>query len=158
MIAWAHHFPTHIIRGFSDIVYGTTDGYLSRKGLTGFVLEAGQHEDPDSVVYHEGAIWIALQEACGLDLNSLSTFPESVKKLQEQKEHQKTFEIEYRHGLEDDDTFTMEPDYKNFQPIKKGELLAYHNGKPIKSKWDAYIFMPLYQSQGNDGFFIVREV
>lgn len=156
--SWAHHFPTHIIRGFSDIVYGTTDGYMSRQGLTGFVLEAGQHDDPESIINHEGTIWIALQEACDLDLNKLSKFPESVSKLQKQKENQKTFEIEYRHGLKDDDTFSMEPGYKNFQQIKKGELLAHHNGKPVTSEWEAYIFMPLYQKQGNDGFFVVKEV
>jgi succinylglutamate desuccinylase len=51
----------------------------------------------------------------------------------------------------------MQPGYKNFQPIKKGELLAQQNGKPIYSEWDAYIFMPLYQKQGNDGFFVVTE-
>ncbi|WP_240607681.1 M14 family metallopeptidase [Marixanthomonas spongiae] len=155
---WAHRFPTYIIRGFSDIVDGTTDGYMSRQGLTGFVLEAGQHDDPNSVIYHEGTIWIALQEACGLDLETLSTFPKSVTFLQKQKAYQKTFEIEYRHGLDDDDTFKMEPGYKNFQPIEKGELLAHQNGNPVKSDWDAYIFMPLYQKQGNDGFFVVKEV
>lgn len=156
--SWAHHFPTHIIRGFSDIVYGTTDGYMSRQGLTGFVLEAGQHDDPNSIIYHEGTIWIALREACELDLDTLSKCPEAVTKLQKQKENKKTFEIECRYGLEDYDTFSMEPGYKNFQPIKKGELLAHHNGKPVKSDWNAYIFMPLYQSQGNDGFFVVKEV
>jgi succinylglutamate desuccinylase len=37
-------------------------------------------------------------------------------------------------------------------------LLAIQNGKEIKSQWNARIFMPLYQAQGNDGFFVIKEV
>lgn len=156
--AWAHLFPTYIIRGFSDIVLGCIDHYESRIGITGFVFEGGQHESEVSEMNHEGIIWLALQNACDLNLESLTTFPEAAKRLSEKKENQKTFEIKYRHGLKAGDDFKMETGYTNFQPIKKGEVLAHQNGKPIKSEWDAYIFMPLYQKQGNDGFFVVDEV
>lgn len=47
---------------------------------------------------------------------------------------------------------------KNAPDLYKGDLLALQNGNEIKSEWDARIFMPLYQSQGNDGFFIIEEV
>jgi len=156
---WAHKFPTYIIRGFSDIVYGCIDHYLSRIGVTGFVFEAGQHEDPASIENHEGVIWLALKEACSLDLNQISCYPECVDNfVKKNAPEQKTFEIIYRHGLEDGDKFKMEPGFENFQKIKKGELLALQNEEEIRSKWDAFIFMPLYQSQGNDGFFVVQEV
>lgn len=157
--SWAHKFPTYIVRGFSDIVYGAIDHYLSRTGLTGFVFEAGQHTSPESVENHEGMIWLALKQACGLDLEKISCYPECVTRFSEKNApEQKTFEIIYRHEIKKEDSFKMEPGYKNFQPIKDGELLATSNGKEIKSEWDAYIFMPLYQSQGNDGFFVIQEV
>lgn len=157
--AWAHNFPTFIVRGFSDIITGDIDHYLSRTGITGFVFEAGQHEDKTSVENHEGVIWLALKEACKLDLSKIETFPECVNRFAEKNApDQKTFELVHRHGLEDSDIFEMEPGYENFQKIKKGELLATKNGKEIKSEWDARIFMPLYQSQGNDGFFVIEEV
>ncbi|MCG2430317.1 succinylglutamate desuccinylase/aspartoacylase domain-containing protein [Aequorivita xiaoshiensis] len=156
--SWAHKFPTYIIRGFSDIVLGCIDHYESRIGMTGFVFEGGQHESKIAKMNHEGIIWLALQNACNLNLNSLNTFPEAAQMLLEKKKDQKTFKISYRHGLQPDDEFKMEPGYSNFQPIKEGELLAHQNGNPVYSKWDAYIFMPLYQKQGNDGFFIVEEV
>ncbi|QAA81063.1 succinylglutamate desuccinylase [Aequorivita sp. H23M31] len=155
---WAHKFPTYIIRGFSDIVLGCIDHYESRIGITGFTFEGGQHESKKSKLNHEGMIWHALKEACGLDLHTLKNYPESAKMLEEKRKNRKTFEIEYRHGLEDEDDFKMEPNFSNFQKLKKGQLLAHQNGKPIYSEWDDYIFMPLYQSQGNDGFFIVKEV
>ncbi|MFO8148602.1 MAG: succinylglutamate desuccinylase/aspartoacylase family protein [Gillisia sp.] len=156
---WAHKFPTYIIRGFSDIVSGCIDHYLSRSGLTGFVFEAGQHKDIRSVENHEGVIWLALKEACNLDLTNISCFPECVNTfVKKNAPGQKTFEIIHRHGLEDSDEFIMEPGFENFQKIEKGQLLAYQNGKEIRSEWDAHIFMPLYQSQGNDGFFVVEQV
>ena len=156
--AWAHRFPPYIIRGFSDIVYGCIDHYLSRIGVTGFVFEGGQHTSPDAVKHHEGMIWLALSKACDLDLNTLEKYPEAATYMEAMRAEQKTFEIEYRHEIKDGDSFKMEQGYENFQPIKKGELLAIHNGSEVRSEWDAFIFMPLYQDQGNDGFFIVREV
>lgn len=156
---WAHRFPTYIIRGFSDIITGDIDHYLSRTGMTGFVFEAGQHTDKTSVENHEGVIWLALKEACNLNLEQISTYPDCVNRFAEKNAPpQKTFEIIYRHGLEDSDIFEMQPGYENFQEIEKGELLAIQNGNEVKSEWDARIFMPLYQSQGNDGFFVVKEV
>lgn len=156
---WAHRFPTYIIRGFSDIITGDIDHYLSRTGMTGFVFEAGQHTDKTSVENHEGVIWLALKEACNLDLERISTYPDCVNRFAKKNAPlQKTFEIVYRHGLEDSDIFEMQPGYENFQKIEKGELLAKQNGNEVKSEWDAYIFMPLYQAQGNDGFFVVKEV
>lgn len=156
---WAHNFPTFIVRGFSDIITGDIDHYLSRIGMTGFVFEAGQHEDKTSVENHEGVIWLALKEACNLDLSKIETYPECVNRFAKKNApEQKTFELVHRHGLKNSDTFEMEPGYENFQEIEKGELLAKQNGKELKSEWDARIFMPLYQSQGNDGFFVIEEV
>lgn len=156
---WAHEFPTYIIRGFSDIVYGCIDHYLSRIGITGFVFEAGQHTSKEAEENQEGMIWLALSKACNLDLNSISCYPECVTNFSEKNApEQKTFEIIYRHGLENHDNFKMEPGFENFQKIEKGQLLAVHNRKEVRSEWDDYIFMPLYQPQGNDGFFVVKEV
>lgn len=156
---WAHKFPTYIIRGFSDIVYGCIDHYLSRIGITGFVFEAGQHISTEAIENHEGMIWLALKEACNLDLATISTYPQCVDRfVQDNSPEQKTFEIIYRHGLDDAHAFKMEAGFENFQKIKKGQLLAVDKGREIKSQWDARIFMPLYQAQGNDGFFVVKEV
>ncbi len=156
---WAQKFPTYIVRGFSDIIYGAIDHYMSRTGLTGFVFEAGEHSSETSVENHEGIIWLALKEACKLDLTGISCYPECVVNFTDlNAPDQKTFEIVYRHEIKKGDSFKMEPGYKNFQKIEKGELLAISNGEEIRSKWDAYIFMPLYQSQGNDGFFVIEEV
>lgn len=157
--SWAHRFPTYIVRGFSDIVYGAIDHYLSRIGITGFTFEAGQHENKASVENHEGMIWLYLKEACDLDLQKISCYPECVNRFKEDNSpDQKTFEIIHRYEIKKGEEFKMESGFKNFQKIEKGELLAKSNGKEIRSEWNAYIFMPLYQSQGNDGFFVIQDV
>ena len=157
-IKWANLFPTYIIQGFSDLVKGCIDRYESKIGLTGFVFEGGQHKSEKAIKNHEGMIWHALQYACNLNFKDLQQIPQSVKTLAEKRKNQKFFKLIYRHAISSKDDFKMKPGFKNFQKIKKQELLAYQNQKPIYSKWNAYIFMPLYQDQGNDGFFIVKEI
>jgi len=154
--AWAKHFPTPIVIGFSDIITGDIDHYLSRIGLTGFVFEAGQHTGENAVVNQKAMIWLALKEACGLNFDQLSEFPTSVTTMINQHQSkQKAFKILYRHQLHENDKFEMQPGFENFSIIKKGQLLAMENGTEIRSSWDAYIFMPLYQPLGDDGFFII---
>ena len=67
-----------------------------------------------------------------------------------------SFEVVYRYAIGDNESFKMEPGFVNFQKISQGEKLATANGNPVLSQWNARIFMPLYQSQGQDGFFIVE--
>ncbi len=157
--AWSRNFPTYIVRGFSDIITGDFDHYLSRSGFTGFVFEAGEHESKTSIENQEGMIWLCLKEACQLDLSQISCYPECVENFKEKNApKQKVFDIAYRHGIVEEDDFKMEPGFQNFQEIEKGQLLAIQNGEEIRSKWNARIFMPLYQAQGNDGFFVIKEV
>lgn len=154
---WAHHFPVYIIRGFSDIVSGCIDHYLSRSGITGYVFEAGQHDADSSLVNQEGIIWLVIAEAMELNFADIGGEPEMLQHFRKASKGQKTFSISYRHNLESGDEFKMEPGFRNFDKVTKGQLLAVHNGEEVKSQWDAYIHMPLYQSQGNDGFFIIEE-
>jgi succinylglutamate desuccinylase len=52
----------------------------------------------------------------------------------------------------------MEPGFVNFQPVDRGQLLARDGRGEIRAGESGRILMPLYQSQGRDGFFLVREV
>jgi succinylglutamate desuccinylase len=61
----------------------------------------------------------------------------------------------YKHTLLPNDEFEMLPGFKNFDKIVKGEQLAKDKNGPIYAESDGYILMPLYQKQGEDGFFII---
>ena len=52
----------------------------------------------------------------------------------------------------------MQPGFVNFQQVERGQLLATDRGGEIRARENGYLFMPLYQAQGEDGFFLVREV
>lgn len=65
-------------------------------------------------------------------------------------------ELVYQHMIQPGDRFRMRPGFRNFQPVKEGEWLATDREGRIVAHCDGYLLMPLYQNQGNDGFFIVR--
>ena len=50
----------------------------------------------------------------------------------------------------------MEPGFANIQSIAAGTLLARDRGGEIRAHEDCLVVMPLYQGQGDDGFFLGR--
>ena len=50
----------------------------------------------------------------------------------------------------------MKPNITNFQVVKKGELLGYDVNGDVLSPFNGKILMPLYQEQGNEGFYIIQ--
>lgn len=62
------------------------------------------------------------------------------------------------HQIKKGDEFEMAPGYTNFQKVKKGERLARDRHGDILAPEEALVLMPLYQPQGDDGFFLIREV
>ena len=46
----------------------------------------------------------------------------------------------------------------NFQQINKNQTIAEDSNGPVRSPMKGRIFMPLYQKQGSEGFFIIEEI
>ncbi|MHC4922511.1 MAG: hypothetical protein ACYTG4_00315 [Planctomycetota bacterium] len=67
-------------------------------------------------------------------------------------------EIRYRHHIEPSDEFRMEPGFRSFDVVETGQLLARDRNGEIRARQSGRLLMPLYQGQGEDGFFIAREV
>lgn len=155
---FAKKFPLFIVKGIEDYIPGHVDYYLNHKGLKGCTIEAGQHESISSIDNHEAAIWIALVNIGCLtkeDVPDYSLHYENLK--QSVIETETSFEVIYKYDIQEDEIFQMKPGYANFQKISKGEILATSDARNIVSEWDGRIFMPLYQSEGRDGFFVVQE-
>jgi len=70
----------------------------------------------------------------------------------------KMTELIYVHVIKPKDNFVMRPGFQNFQKIKSGELLAKDKKGDIHAKHEGLVLMPLYQKQGEDGFFIIKEL
>jgi succinylglutamate desuccinylase len=153
------HAP--VIKGLIRSIQGTTLQYFNSLNLglptVAVTFESGQHNDPLSV-----------NRAMAATINCMRTIG-CVKAEHVENRHDALL-IEYsrglpkiadlimRHRIEEGDGFVMEPGYKNFQRVKKGELLAKDKNGPIYAQEDGSILMPLYQKQGDDGFFLIRTV
>jgi succinylglutamate desuccinylase len=67
-------------------------------------------------------------------------------------------EVRHRHAVSPEDAFRMEPGYRNFQSIRRGETVASDVTGPVRAPEDGLMLLPLYQGKGNDGYFVARPV
>lgn len=157
-VARGLHAP--VVNGMLEAVEGSMLRYLLQAGwgvpASGLAFEAGQHADPASV-RRALAATINVLRATGCvrpqDVDNehdalLMAFSKGLPAVNE---------IIWRHPVEPEDQFRMEPGFQNFDPVRKGQPLATDRYGPVLAKEDARILMPLYQAQGEDGFFLIRE-
>ena len=64
----------------------------------------------------------------------------------------------YAHAITPADRFAMRPGFANFDRVAAGQVLADDVRGEVRAPTDGLLLMPLYQAQGEDGFFLVREV
>lgn len=150
------HVP--MVFGIEKTLRGTALAHYQEQGFISFGLEGGQHVN-NLTEYNITASLILLLQAVGcIEKQYVSEIKEYEQHLRTHTQHMPVeTELVYQHIIEAGDEFEMRPGYKNFQPVKKGEWLADDQNGKIAALCDGYILMPLYQSQGNDGFFIIRE-
>ncbi|MFC4870910.1 succinylglutamate desuccinylase/aspartoacylase family protein [Negadavirga shengliensis] len=154
---FANRIPLPVVSGIEDFIPGHFDHYLTLRGHVGFTLEAGQHEDPRSVDHHESVIWATLVGAGMVDEKAIPDYQSHLELLRKVSVADDAFRVIYRHEIFPGDEFKMKPGFRNFDKVSPGELLAYSRGQQVFSEWDGYLFLPLYQNQGSDGFFIVQK-
>jgi succinylglutamate desuccinylase len=156
--AFAMRIPTPLVLGLEELVEGTMLGYMGSKGYVVAGFESGQHDDPGSVDRAEAALWIALSAAGLIKEEKFPEVGQSRRLLAEgTRELPRAVEMRYRRGLQPGDGFRMRPGYRNFQLVAEGEVVASDADGDIRAPETARMLMPLYQSQGEDGFFIVRD-
>jgi predicted deacylase len=156
---FAFRFTVKTVLGIEEYLDGPLLSFLNDFGHVALAFEAGQHDDPKSVELHISFIYLALLAAGVIDKPSVARLSRNQEcvRLSEGKERD-IFEVIFRRSITHEDGFQMKPGFQNFDPITKGELLAEDHRGPIISPRGGHIFMPLYQSSGTDGFFVVRRV
>ena len=147
-----------MVFGIEKSLRGTALRYYQDQGFISFGLEGGQHQNELTEYNITASLMLLLHAVGSID----KQYVEEIKKFERHlKEHTKNLPVEtelvYQHIMEPGDGFAMRPGFSNFQPIKKGEWLANDDEGKIIAQTDGYILMPLYQKQGNDGFFIIKE-
>lgn len=155
---FAQRFPIPMIFGLEELVDGTLINMLSDHGLIAVTVETGQHEEPAAVDRAEAALWIALVAAGLLPERLVPEATEGRKLLRRDSGYlPRALEMRYRRHVEADDAFSMNAGYRNFQAVRAGEVVAHDVKGDVVLTEGGRMLMPLYQAQGDDGFFLVRE-
>ncbi len=157
--AFALRFPVPIILGLEEQLSGTVTEYVNGRGAVTMGFEAGQHDDPASVDRQEAAIWLGLCAAGNLAERAmpqvlaaralLHTHCQGVPPI---------LEVRYRHIVRGSDRFRMKPGYESFQPVDRGEKMGQDRHGVVSAPIAGRILLPLYQDQGEDGFFLATPV
>ena len=146
-----------VVSGMEPFLPGTLMVYAVQRGFVSFAFEGGQIGSEEAVNLHEAGIWMMLHT---LEMISLSD--ERVNQyrslLQEYgRSLPRRVAAKSMHMIVEGADFAMNTGYYNFKPVHRGEVVAHDQDGPIVSPQDGMIFMPLYQKEGKDGFFIVEE-
>jgi succinylglutamate desuccinylase len=156
--AVALQLPVPLVLGLEELVEGTLHEYLGTRGCITVAFESGQHDEDRAADRAEAAIWILLAATgvmAEVDLPELTAARKSLARDAEGLP--RVFEMRYRHPVENGDAFRMRPGYQNFQPVRRSEAVGDDVDGPVEVPENGRMLMPLYQDQGQDGFFVVRE-
>ncbi len=152
-------FPVPMVFGLHDEIHGTLVSYFDSRGITALGFEGGQHESKEAILLHLAILRLALVFTGILKEGDCAHFRQSIEMLeQSSRDLPRAHQVRHRHPVQPRDGFRMEPDLVNFQPIRKNQLLARDRSGEIRSPRSGRILMPLYQAQGDDGFFIVDPI
>jgi len=156
---FARAFPVPIILGLEEQIDGALLEYLNQHGLVTLGFEGGQHDSEEAIDHHEAAIWRALIGAGCLREKSLPEVARAKELLNESRHGLPHWlGIRYRHAIVEEHGFQMRPGYRNFRPLKSGEVVADDRNGEIAANYRSRILLPLYQGLGDDGFFLALDI
>lgn len=158
-IALDIHAP--VVQGMLDGIKGTTLHFFKSENMgidtTAVTFEAGEHYDP-----------ISIKNATSALINCLRAIGCVERKNIEEKHNNWLYQMSknlptktkliFRQPVNKDDNFKMLPNFKNFQLVEAGTLLAKNKYGEIRAKETSRVLMPLYQPQGEDGFFLIKDM
>lgn len=155
--AFASAFPIPMVLGLEELVDGTLIQFFGERGLVAVTVETGKHDAPEAVERAEAAIWIALRSLDMLEPEALQKAEAGERLLRRASEGlPRALEMRHRHAVRPQDGFVMAPGFGNFDHVSRGEVIARDHTGNIMVTERARLLMPLYQDQGDDGFFLVR--
>ncbi len=155
----ARRFPLPGIVGLEERLEGTLTRHLGQRGVVTLAVEGGQHESPATRTHLEAVVTIALSAAGVVDAADLPELDRAIAHLASARgDLPQLIEVVSRHAVEPAHAFRMEPGFANIQRTKGGTLLAKDLRGEIRAPFDGLVLLPLYQPQGNDGFFYCRPV
>ncbi len=156
---FARRYPLPVILGLEEQIDGALLEYMNNLGYTTIGIEAGQHASEEAVLHEEAGLVLALVFAGCIDKSQVPDYDALYELLRAARGHvPRVVEVLSRHPIRHGDGFAMVPGFSNFDFVRKGQILATDNAGEIRARRDGRVLLPLYQGQGDDGFFICRRV
>ena len=155
---YGSNYPLPIILGIEGYLKGALLSYINELGYVSLGFESGQHDDEKAIRNSADFIRYSLALTQSLDVT------EKEKELLREKisktgnDSHRFYEIYHQHDIGPENDFEMFPGFSNFQKVPKGVSLALVDGVELKTTQKRQIFMPLYQKQGNEGFYFIRPI
>ncbi len=158
-IAVELHAP--VIKGLLKGVKGTSLHYFNNDRFTADTVavcfESGQHNEQLSVNRAIAALTNCMRTLGIVNAEDVENRHDSLL-IQHSTGLPQIANLITTHPIKPGDNFKMAPNYKNFTRVKKGDVLAYDKSGEIIAPEDALLLMPLYQKQGDDGFFLIKTI
>jgi len=156
--AFTMQYPMPIILGIEEFLDGPLLSYANELGYVAFGFEAGSHDSIDSYHNHIAFIYLSIVFSGNADQSSID-FDKYFKQLDQASIGTHDFyEISTHYKIKPEEDFVMKPGYINFKELNKGDEIAVSNGNVLTAEKNGNIFMPLYQNQGEDGFFTINKI
>lgn len=153
------HAP--VIKGLLKGIKGTSLHYFTEENMgistVAVCFESGQHKEALSVNRAIAAITNCMRTIGCVRAADVENQHDKLL-IEFSKGLPKVSQLLMTHKIKDRDEFIMRPGYKNFHFVKKGEAVADDQNGPIQIEKDGLLIMPLYQKQGDDGFFLIESI
>lgn len=159
-LALVRHFPLPVILGLEEQIDGGLAEYMAARGCTTMVVEGGQHQSPAAAANLEAVLWLALAAVGLVARAALGSERDRAWDLLDRarRDLPRVTEVISRHAILPEHEFRMEPGFANIQRTRTGQLLARDRHGEIRAPFTGLVLLPLYQAQGDDGFFLGRAV
>lgn len=156
---FARRIPVPMVLGLEEQLAATFLEYVNNRGCITLGCEGGRHDAPTAVDRLEAVAWVALAGAGVVEPAAVPTPDPWTLLRSAARGCPGVVEIRYRHEVPRGRTFVMEPGFESFQRVDARQRLgSWGDGRPVVAPEGGRLLMPLYQEQGDDGFFIARDV
>jgi succinylglutamate desuccinylase len=156
--SFARRFPLPLVLGLEEQLEGTLVDYVGLLGHVAVGFEGGQHQDPGTAENLAAAVWIALGALQMVEPRRAEVAGGKLRLARETKGVPGILEVVHRHAISSADGFRMRPGHRSFEPVAEGQAIADDAFGEVAVPLDGFLLMPLYQKQGDDGFFVASRV
>lgn len=162
----ARCLPLPAILGLEEELPGLLFDYvLNTHRVVSFIVESGQHDDPESIDGHEAVIWTLL-DAMGIvpiDDGPVrhETDPRVVLRKAAGELERAVFDVRHREAIVEEDYETLEQRTTFEHVTRMRTPIARQGGHTLTAPLSGQLFMPNRQPikrMGDDAYFIVREL